>query len=34
MKVYLDELSIDEFFANGGRVFLKDGIIITHVDAN
>lgn len=32
MKVYLDELSIDEFFANGGRVFLKDGVIITQRD--
>lgn len=32
MKVYLDELSIDEFFANGGRVFLEDDVIITQRD--
>ena len=32
MKVYLDELSIEEFFANGGRVFLEDGVIITQRD--
>ena len=28
MKVYLDELSIDEFFANGGRVYINNGTII------